>query len=279
MTEREDRHGRGLAGWRLTVALCLLALAGCYRSAVRGAVVDFEGETLPGVAVSVEDTAFQDVTNGVGRYSVRYYPGTVRLHFSKTGYTPSVLELEAGGPWPVDAPNVVLWHLPINRGVFFFVDGHYIATAPVEPRRFARGIYGTEWMEEAVIRDRQPRLLAHKLPSDGAALVRMKFVEAVPEDSETGEPVEIWAPEVEVPVRSIPIDQPEHLLVDLKYEGELEPGTYAVHWGALAGNREPVPSSYLFTIESELPAPSAEAASDEAGEEDPEPEAAAEPEE
>lgn len=243
---------------RVAWALALLGLAGCYRSAVRGEVVDFDEETLPGVAVSVEGTAFQDVTNGVGRYSVRYYPGAVRLHFSKTGYTPALLDLKAEGLWPVDAPKVTLWRLPQNRGVFFLEDTHYLPTEPVEPRAFANRIYGTEKWPETVTTNPHPRLIAHRLPAEGATLVRMKFVEAMPESAEAREPTEVWAPDAAIPVAPTVIDRPEGLLVDIRYDGPLAPGTYAVHWGALTGSREPVPSMYMFSVESDAPPAKAE---------------------
>jgi hypothetical protein len=232
-------------------ALLLLALAGCYRSVIKGKVVDLDGKALPGVAVSTEGTKFQDLSNALGEYGVRYRPGPVRLHFDKTGYTPAVVNVDAGAVWGVKSPDVTLWCLPENRGVFFFENGRYSPTDPVEPTSFVGGIYGTEKWPSALSTNPRPRLIAHRLPLEGVSLVQLKYIEAVPDKTVTQEAVDAWVAGPPVPIQAVPIDTPQHLLVELRYQGNLAPGTYAVQWGALEGKRDPVPSIYIFSIESE----------------------------
>ncbi|MDX9975772.1 MAG: carboxypeptidase-like regulatory domain-containing protein [FCB group bacterium] len=251
---RGNRVCRGipsLSARPIVVAFLLLCLAGCYRSVVKGTVVDLAGEALPGVAVSVNGTDFQSLSNALGEYSVRYNPGSVQLHFDKTGYTPAVLNVHADGVFGVKAQPVTLWHLPQNRGVFFFENGRYTATEPVEPARYAGPLFGTEKWPSTVTTDNRPRLITYHLPAQGVSLVKLQFVEAVPEGTVTQEPEEVWVSAATVPIEAMPIDRPQQLLVELHYQGDLEPGTYAVQWGALQGSPEPVPSIYLFSVESE----------------------------
>ncbi len=260
------------------VALGTAALAGCSLGTVQGRVVDMNDEALPGVAVNVLETAYQDVTDSRGEYRVRYEPGEIRLRFSKTGYTPAAFATESEYPRPIYAETVRMWRLPPNRGVYIFDGARYHDTDAVEPAAYG-SVHGTEKWVEARAPDPNPWLIAYKMPEGGAQLVRLEFVEATrtTAEGEPGEAVEVWAASGAVPVESKPLDEPEHLLRELSYEGPLEPGVYAVHWGALDGTPSPEPQIFMFRVGASAPdATAPDEAEAEPEEEGAEPEADAE---
>jgi hypothetical protein len=232
--------------------VCLLGLTGCYRAVVEGEVFDNEGEALPGVAVTIDGSTFQDVTNSRGGYQVRFRPGQVRLEFSKTGYTSAQMELNVGAMRRVQAEAVRLWRLPPKRGVYFLEEGRYLPLDSTQPRQFG-DVYGMEEWAEASTSDPEPRLIAHRLPSEGLSLVPLVFTEVVKPDAESEEEfAEVLAPASRDPIAltATLLDPPEGLLQELRCEEPLEPGTYAVQWGALDGDPSIEPLIYYFNVEA-----------------------------
>ena len=47
-----------------------------------------------------------------------------------------------------------------------------------------------------------------------------------------------------------PVDEPERYLQQIRLAEPLEPGLYAVHWGALAGHKTSETRAFVFQIES-----------------------------
>jgi hypothetical protein len=132
--------------------LALLLLCGCERTVlISGRVTDVRGVALPGVAVTVGDADYEGLTDGTGEYRIRCEPGTVSLHFIKTGYTPGHMELRAGlreggaGAEDADTPlrfskiqarEVMLWPLPPAKGVYLFEDFAYRALTRCEVAKY-----------------------------------------------------------------------------------------------------------------------------------------------
>lgn len=234
------------------VTACLVAATtGCYRNVVSGEVVDMMGEALPGVAVTVPGTPYQDLTNTLGLYAVRVEPGRTKLKFSKTGYTSSELMLEEVVRGRRKAPVVTLWNLPRGKGVFFLEGNRYHAIESVRPGTYGKFL-GTEAAPQTMTSDARPRIIAHRMPETGATLVRMDFFPVtVPQPDNTGGIYDIWAPRETWPLVSEVIDMPDKVLVELKLQSDLEPGAYAIHWGALDTARPREPEMYFFTFEPE----------------------------
>lgn len=254
-----------------------LAFAGCDRTAVvRGTVVDVSGEALPGVAVAVRDQDAQTTSNELGAYQLRCVPGDLSLTLMKTGYTPGYLTVTAVSG-ATEVTQARLWPLPIARGVYLFENYRYLEIDRTEPKRYVTREFG---LVHAVKKDisfvtelTQPTIICFKMPVYDVQLHQMKEVEASDAELETPNYAQrVWAPVRALPISARPIDEPEHLLVELRLDAPLEPGAYGVHWGALQGYAGTDSRVFLFRV---VP-PEEKAAAEQAAKEAPEEEAAAE---
>ncbi len=252
--------------------LAVLPLAACRpEAAVRGTVRDMSGEALPGVAVSVDGADVSVLSNALGRYSLHCPRGKVRLEFAKTGYAPSgsVVDDARG---TVEMPEVRLWSLPPTEGVFLLEHMRFRQLDHPRPNRYhaeqGDSVIGTPVMPKAEAEapfggpDAAPgasRLVAHKLPSYDAHLTRVKQVRASsqppPPPPAAGTPAvpvayseKIWIADADIPLVERPLDEPDRLLVELVPSAMLEPGTYAVHWGAFEGLASLEPRVFLFRV-------------------------------
>lgn len=230
------------------------ALAGCTFRTIEGKVVDVSGEALPGVAVQVRDTPYQALTDAHGRYAIAYSPGEVVLDFMKSGYTPARLELDATGSEEIVARDVEMWRLPRDSGVYEFHEYLYEPFDNVKAERYAATdrntiLYGSKRKEVSAVSGSQPMIIAYRTPDYNVRLYRLKLLEMMHESSEQERTkIEAWVPSGAVPVTVVPIDEPERLLLHLRYDGALEPGRYAVHWGALDGETSLDSRVYLFEV-------------------------------
>lgn len=253
------------------MALPLVVLAGCEQTVIiRGAVTDVQGDRLPGVAVTVQGSDAQTLTDPRGLYSLRCAPGALSLQYLKTDYTPGRLDLETGGLRTVEAPAVKLWPLPDAKGIYFFEKGRYQATSRTTPKRFSAkdlgNVLGTRINVETETLNTQPLIISYKLPSYDIRINRLKQVEAAPQtegappaktasaDTKETTPAEqIWVSGETISVITEPIDEPDRLLVELRLAAPLTPGTYAVQWGAFEGHASTNPNVYLFRIVEPAP--------------------------
>lgn len=249
-------------------------LAGCRPEALlRGTVRDMTGETLPGVAVAVDGDESSVITNALGRYRVRCPRGKARLEFVKTGYTPATSEI-ANAQGRVEVPETKLWALPPTEGVFLLEQmrfkeldhprpnryhvekGDPVIGTPVMPKTVASASFGgTEAAPPGT-----PMLVAHKLPPYDAHLTRVRQVRASsqpppPPKAAGAAPASpavytetIWVADTDIPLVEHPLDEPDRLLVELAPATTLEPGTYAVHWGAFEGLASLEPRVFLFRV-------------------------------
>ncbi len=234
-------------------ALCL-TFTGCGVGYIEGTVVDVAGEALPGVAVQVEGTPHQGLSNALGRYTVKYEPGQLSLYFSKTGYTPGMLVLDVNEMRSVEATPVLLWRLPEGKGVYFYENHRYRRTDFVNPAPFKSKldgsiIYGTpRWPRESTT-DPEPLIICYKMPIYGGKLCQMTLMEVQPTSEQaTAQEVSAWAVGKEIPIAMEPIDAPEGLLVQIRMNTPLEMGAYAVHWGALNGDQSQDERMFFFNV-------------------------------
>jgi hypothetical protein len=255
-----------------TVGLVLLLAAGlvsCNRAElvggaeIRGAVVDIRGEPVPGVVVSLSDPLTQCLTDGLGQYSLRTEPGRVELHFMKTGYTSGTMAIEETGLGTVIARPLSLWCLPQTAGLFLFEDYSYRRAAALKPRAYVeskdRVIYGVGKLTGIIeTQAAQPLLLCYKMPSYDAKLCRLAATRAATPDS-PGLEEDVWVFSESAPLAMAPVDEPERLLWEVRLMGPLEPGIYALHWGALDGYTTTDERIFVFAVaqasgESSIPA-------------------------
>lgn len=240
--------------------LLCLAVWGCAPAHIEGKVVDIRGEALPGVAVSVAGTHYQALTTARGEYSVRFRPGDVALEFAKSGYTSGRLESTVPEPRVSTAPDVVLWPLPPHAGVFILDNYRYQAAKSLEPQlrrtRNMGEVYCTTRWPDYQTKDRTPVILCHNMPAYGLRLSRLELVEIMLQEEEAGaDTLSVWKHRLAIPVAVEPVDEPARLLLQVRLGQPLEPGTYAVHWGALEGITRPEPRIFLFSVGAFAEAP------------------------
>lgn len=237
----------------ILAAICLAALAGCDRSLISGKVVNIRGEALPGVAVQVEGTSYQALTDGLGEYRVPYDPGHVVLQFMKTGYTPGILELTAEAPREINAQTVSLWELPRDKGVYLYENFRYRETTRIVPEEFVtrerRRVYATRRWPEIETTATAPVILCYKITDWEVRFCRLELTELfTPLPGGDLEEAAVLARTRTIPARLSAVDEPEGLLRQIELPGPLEPGTYAVHWGALDGATDTDPRIFMFSV-------------------------------
>lgn len=249
----------------LLFAAIALGTAGCDRTVtIRGdlsdangwpipGIVDVRGEALPGVAVSVHGTPIQAVTNARGQYRIRCAPGQIRLDLMKSGYTAGQLFFEIDTPRTVEATQAVLWPLPQTWGAFIFENYQYRECTRIEPRRFRRPngppLYGTKIEPSFQTTNATPLIICHRMPAYDLRMYRLDWStdNYTHEDGSTYEET-ILAPVDNLVVYPDAIDEPDRALVEVRLQDRLEPGIYAIHWGALDGYATTSPFVFLFEV-------------------------------
>lgn len=234
----------------LVTAGVVLQLA-CNRVVVTGEVVNVKGEGLPGVAVTVEGADYQALTNALGEYRISCQPGHVQLLFAKSGYAPVRLEFVDAGAGQVRAPGLELWRLPPNAGVYLFDDASYEEATWAEPKRFflADGelAYGTTRSAALLTALAEPLIVCFKTPRHDARLSRLRQADARL-GAGHGTLFKVWTAAGTTRADLTPIDEAEGMLLQLRPVRPLEPGTYAVHWGALDGYTALETRMFMFTV-------------------------------
>lgn len=238
---------------------CLLFLLavlchGCDRAIISGAVVNIQGEALPGVAVSVQGTEHQSLTDAAGNYQISYEPGETTLRYDKTGYTPGLLELSVVTPRLVQATTVTLWSLPVSAGVYLYAEGRYAPTLWVEPQRFfieeGDVIFGTRREAEIATPSARPIIICFNTPRYDARLSRLQRVEAKVNAADA-QSTSVWTEAGSVRGDLTRIDEAEGMLLQLEIARPLESGTYAVHWGALDGDPALENRIFIFRVDKD----------------------------
>ena len=248
---------RGLMALTAAVVLCA-GLPSCRECVIRGTVVDFKGEALPGVAVGVADGGRQALTDALGEYKLKCEPGTMELCLMKTGYTAGHLALDIAEPRLVTARPVVLWCLPPGAGIYLLEDHAYRKTFSMVPRPFVSEsgglVFGLSRLPQLPgTLAPLPSIICHKLPFHDLAVCRLDTTEASPlEAVDTTQ--RVWAMAEPLAVAARPIDEPERALWEVQLSDNLAPGVYAVHWGALSGHDSTDPRMFLFRVGDEAPA-------------------------
>ncbi len=219
--------------------LFVLLLAGCESGVLlQGMVVDFKGEALPGVAVINSESGSQTITNGQGTYRLRVPLGTVSIEYHKTGYTPGRMELNLQDTRSVDVNNALLWPLPIEKGVYLFVNFQYHDVDRMEPETYQRNngspVLALPREPDTETTQQTVRLLCYDMPPFDIRVHRLSELKVKKPMSGAIEET-VWGPVENISVFPVGIDEPERLLLEIDILNPLQPGIYAVHWGALDG--------------------------------------------
>ena len=97
--------------------------------------------------------------------------------------------------------------------------------------------------------DSAPVIVCYKTPRYNVRLSRMRRADAKlgPGDSHL---FEVWTAGGTLRADLSPLDQPEGLLLKLRIDQPLEPGVYAVHWGALEGYTTIETIVFMFRVDA-----------------------------
>ena len=237
--------------------LILAALPACTSTVVKGLVTDDRGEALPGVVVQVGGGERQVQTDARGRFRIRYPSEAFQLEFSKSGYASArlIMDVEEGRRGPTVTQ---LWKLPPNAGVYLYEDFHYTSTGWVLPKPFfmADGAvaYGTRRGPTPATRAGKPVIICYRTPRYDARLSRLVLADAAQPGSKI-RAFPVWTAAGTVAADLIPIDEPQGTLLQLELNQPLEPGAYAVHWGALDGYTTLENRMFMFEVIEPEPAP------------------------
>jgi len=240
----------------ILAVLGVALLAGCPMASISGTVVDVKGEALPGAVVTVVGSDWQATTDALGHYHVRLMPEKVTLVAAKTGYTEARQELDLSAGGKVEAKPIELWPLPQGQGVYLFEDYRYQPLPAMEAKKFptlGQGVvYGLKYVPTLATSSAEPFLLCHKVSRNDLAVTRLtKQSIQLAELEKDAEPQEVYTGDTPISFELEPIDMPDQQLVRITFPRlPLEPGVYAVHWGALRGYTVTDKRLYLFAIES-----------------------------
>lgn len=92
---------------------------------ISGQVIDFFGDPVEGVKVTIPGTTYNTSTGGDGRYAITYVPGEVHVSFTKEGYTGANMEFTLSTEAAVPAETVVLYKIPKRKGIHLLSEKMY----------------------------------------------------------------------------------------------------------------------------------------------------------
>lgn len=231
--------------------LLVLALAGCSPGQLTGIVRNIEGEALPGVSIHISGSDASALSNTRGEYSISADPGEHELTFAKTGYTLSSITVAKNEDGDTPVPDVRLWNLPSQKSVYLYHDTHYTEATRITPQRYymTDGTidYGTQRDPDAQTPFGMPQIMFYRTPRYDARLARLQpeTAQLHNDDSQT---FEVWTAAGSVSIELELVESFDPTLMRLRFEDPLQPGRYAVHWGALDGYDTIDPRIYLFEV-------------------------------
>ena len=287
-----------------TLAALLLVCNGCEQVVkVQGTVVDIRSQRLPGVAVTavnehstINDLRYQALASATGEYTLLCPPGEWDLRFEKTGYTTAHYSLtipeeqaSLARSAQIETSEVLLWPLPTGKGIYLFENYRYREIDTAIPKRYRAiappaPVVGIKIIPDCVTYETMPLLVGYKIPGYNIQLYRLAPIEAAPAAAfsadGTARPTfseQLYCPADAIPLSTVPIDEPERILLEIRPRKPLEPGIYAFHWGGLDGFDQPVEmGNRVFTFRIDAPPEALEPTDEASDTQDDEAESAAE---
>jgi len=238
---------------RLIAPLLLIGLlAGCNRTGVYGIVTNPEGETLPGVSVRLTDNSeISAITNVLGEYHLNAKPGRHSIQYAKSGYTLVNTDLLLEKSSSRLLPKIEMWNLPQSNSVFFYNKTLYSPTTWLKPKRYFMidngPSFGTTREPELLTDESMPFIVCYRMPRYDARLTRLQQRKAQLPQDET-QTFDVWVPSGTISVNLDPVVPSDPSLLKVNLYEHLEPGRYALHWGALDGYTTIDDRMYIFEI-------------------------------
>lgn len=237
--------------FRKPLIFLILVMAGCTQGQLTGVVRNIEGEELPGVSIQVPGTDISAVSNALGEYTLSVEPGEHELIFAKTGYTISSLSVRKNEVGNSPVPDVMLWNLPPQKSVYLYHDTQYTETTRVTPQRFYMQDgtidYGVRSDPDTETPFNVPQILFYRTPRYDVRLSRLheEIAKLTNDDSQT---FPVWTAAGTVGVNLQPVEPADPTLLKLDLDQPLQPGRYAIHWGALEGYDTIDARIYMFEV-------------------------------
>lgn len=204
-------------------------------------------------------TEYQALTDARGHYRIGYSGSPRRLSFSKSGYAPVEAGFEDGHRVAVD--DATLWKLPQNAGVYLYERDRYHQTGWVLPKQYLMDdgsvSFGTQRTAETMSASGTPFIVCYRTPRYDARLTRLVESKAKRAASNKGT-IPVWTSAGSLAADLIPIDPLQGQLLKLRLNQELEPGIYAIHWGAMEGYVTLDSRVFLFEVAEPPPPPEPE---------------------
>jgi len=120
---------------RITILIIIAALSsfpfGCSKKDIEGLTKDPFGKGISGVSVQILKSEFKSTTDGNGKYSLDYVPGTFTIQYSKDGYTTIKLNLAIQQKSKFPAEPIVMYPIPKREGIHYIGDTGLIQLNPV----------------------------------------------------------------------------------------------------------------------------------------------------
>ncbi len=117
----------------LIIMAALLSFAfGCSKKDIGGVTKDPFGKGISGVSVHILKTQFKSTTDGNGRYSLDYVPGTFTIQYSKDAYTTIRLDLAIQQKSKFPAEPIVMYPIPKEKGIHY-IGGSKLIQLQLEP--------------------------------------------------------------------------------------------------------------------------------------------------
>jgi Carboxypeptidase regulatory-like domain len=247
------------AAFLFMTVVCLI-LAGCEKAKVVGQVVDQNDSPLESVHISISNSELSTQSNNEGKYKINYLPGKFSVEFKKNGYANSSIQLEIDTESRFPAKKVILWKVPVSRGVFLLEGGDYIPLkeSSVSIRgNLMQTITGIKTPSLLQIKTQTPIFVFYgaEYPTDGLFLSRIgymgtKKIQGV--FGATRQKINLWTASREK--SQIKSEEVDSNLSVVRLPEPLSVGNYAFHWGILFAG-DPIATSamqnkaaYDFTI-------------------------------
>lgn len=219
---------------------------------VYGIVTNPEGETLPGVSVRLTNNSeVSAITNVLGEYRLNTKPGRHSIQYAKSGYTLVNTDLVLEKTSSRLLPKIKMWNLPPGNSVFFYNKTLYTPTTWLKPKRYFMAdngpSFGTTRDPDLLTDESMPFIVCYRMPRYDARLTRLQQRKAQLPQDET-QTFDVWVPSGTISVNLDPVVPSDPSLLKVKLYEHLEPGRYALHWGALDGYTTIDDRMYMFEI-------------------------------
>lgn len=107
--------------------LLLVVASSCKKAAIKGEVLDGFGKPVDNALVQIDGTQFEAHTNGSGKYSVGYVPGSsISVSITKPGYTGTSFKASIATESTYPAASVTIFKIPSDSAISVIAGGKYV---------------------------------------------------------------------------------------------------------------------------------------------------------